>query len=400
VLARTIRLEYYAANEEEETAMSSNTIRASVGMSNNGTTNCYNQPADVATIVKLLNQVSATDGGASVDQLPSAPTGQQLYRAIRRFQQVQNDLGRTPRLSVDGHVDPGAPTLARLVRLAGGAPLPGTKTRILHSIATMSWIDQRLYDPEDLPEVDKYNKTPDYVVRQTLLANTGYRFVNFLEAYIEVDDQQKIVDHDFTPDSKMYYGPSFRGFMPTAFPVKTDSTVSDDGNSVTFSQTVGCKTHSPETIGQKQAVKTVDGILGITPGWGGPIGGQIEQQAAELGEKVAQNFRVFPPIWTTLELTISSDGGFTGELVAHSLFPSNSFYQQKYSVELLTYNTTNYELMQSFDGRPNIDEWRKKGWGAMHVYPSGPSGGNPWGVPDPRFIAGHDIPIRPSIPPP
>jgi hypothetical protein len=88
-------------------------IGASVGMHNNGTTNCYNRPLDVEKIVNLLNGVAVSDGGPSV-KLPDSPSGRQLYQAILRLQQTQNNKGSTPRLSVDGHVDPGGNTLARL----------------------------------------------------------------------------------------------------------------------------------------------------------------------------------------------------------------------------------------------------------------------------------------------
>jgi hypothetical protein len=381
----------------KETVMSSETIGASVGMHKNGATNCYNQPNDVATVVKLLNSISAAEGGTKDANLPPSAGPSQLYQAIRNFQQKQNALGRLPLLSVDGHVDPNDKTLARLNSLRGGTSDDATK-RIVHSIAAMSWIDQRLYDPEDLPEVDHYSKAPDYMTRSALVANHGYRFVNFLEAYIEVNGQQQIVDKDFTNDSRMYNGPSFRGIPPTTFPVKTSSAVSDDGQSVTFMQTVGCKTHSPEEIGAREAVRQVGGVLGIPRGWEGAYGtGPLFSRAAEAGWKVAENFRVFPPIWTVLELTISVDATFEANLVSHSLFPSNTFYRQKYSVELLTTNTQSYEQVRSFDARANIDLWRKTGWGPKPVYSTGPSGGNPWNIPDPRVL-GTDLPFRPGIP--
>jgi hypothetical protein len=99
------------------------TIHASVGMHKNGTTKCYNLPADVQAIVGLLNLVSSSDG-APVDPMPASPSAADLYQAIRNFQKKQNDLGRVPRLSVDGHVDPSGPTLARLNQLATRAPAP------------------------------------------------------------------------------------------------------------------------------------------------------------------------------------------------------------------------------------------------------------------------------------
>jgi hypothetical protein len=97
--------------------MPDDTIRASVGMHENGTKNCYNQPADVATIINLLNLSDVAEGGRSDNPLLLAAPGE-LYRTILKFQQVQNNLGHTPRLSVDGHVDPNGMTLARLNRTA------------------------------------------------------------------------------------------------------------------------------------------------------------------------------------------------------------------------------------------------------------------------------------------
>jgi len=368
--------------------MSSETIGASVGMHNNGATNCFNQAPDVAKIIKLLNMISAAEGGAAADKLPSSPSAIQLYRPILRFQQVQNNLGRTPRLSVDGHVDPGDATLARLNQLVT-VPTPAVSNRIVHSIATLSWIDERLYDKEDLPEVDHFSQTPESIDRDAVVSRHGYRFCNFLEAYVVLNDKQQIIDRGFTDDSKMYYGASFRGIMPLAYPVSRSLSVGVDGRSVKFVQTVGCKTVSPETIGAREAVRTVDAILGIHPGWGGPIGVQVETPAAKAGAKVAENFRVFPPIWTRIELTISSDASFDGNLAQHSLFPSCTFYKQKYTVLAFTTNSTTYGKGENYDARKHIDEWRKDGWGS----------GNPFAVPDPRIL-GRDIPIRPGIPPP
>jgi hypothetical protein len=105
------------------TNMAIKRIHASVGMHKNGTRNCFNLSTDVQTIVGLLNLVSSSEG-APDDPLPASPSPPELYRAIINFQQKQNDLGRVPRLSVDGHVDPGAPTLERLNRLADHAPAP------------------------------------------------------------------------------------------------------------------------------------------------------------------------------------------------------------------------------------------------------------------------------------
>jgi len=93
-------------------------IQASVGKYNNGATNCYNVPKDVAVVVKLLNLIAQADGGTNENKLTATPSPDQLFRAILRFQQTQNNLGKTPRLSVDGHVDPGGLTLSRLNQVA------------------------------------------------------------------------------------------------------------------------------------------------------------------------------------------------------------------------------------------------------------------------------------------
>lgn len=98
--------------------MASETIGASVGMYENGAKTCYNVAKDVGTVVKLLNSIPGTEGGTAGDKLPESPSAIQLYKAIRSFQQAQNDLGHTPRLSVDGHVDPGATAIGRLNDLA------------------------------------------------------------------------------------------------------------------------------------------------------------------------------------------------------------------------------------------------------------------------------------------
>jgi hypothetical protein len=144
----------------------------------------------------------------------------------------------------------------------------------------MSWIDPRLYVANDLPEVDRGGSPVNSVMRSTLLGCQVYRLANFLEGYIEVSNQSEIVACGFTADSRLYNRPSFRGIMPKAYPEIQDAHRSEDGKSVRFVQTVGRKTVSSEMIGSREAVKTIDSMLGITPGWGGPMGVQIEDLAS------------------------------------------------------------------------------------------------------------------------
>ena len=273
---------------------------------------------------------------------------------------------------------------------------PPPSARIVHSIGTMSWIDQRLYDPNDLPEVDHYASTPASIGRDVLTAKAGYRFANFLEAYVVVNEQSQIVDQGFTESSNLYFGPSFKGIMPKGFPVSRQIQKAPDQKSVTFVQVVGAQTMSPQVLGSREAVKTGDGIFGIHPNWGGPLGVQLENLFSQAGEKVAENFIVFPPIWTELEITIDSDASFEGRLVGHSIFPSNSFYLQSYTVEKMSANSLKYELVSTYDARSKIAEWREKGWG-KNGRSSGPTAGNPWSVADPR-IFGRDLPFRPAPP--
>ncbi|HEY2377936.1 MAG TPA: hypothetical protein VGH98_18325 [Gemmatimonadaceae bacterium] len=271
-------------------------------------------------------------------------------------------------------------------------PLGPTSKRIVRSIATISFIDQRLYDPEDLPEVDQYSNAGPSRTRQQFLARSGYRFVNFLEVYVETNSNQQIASYGFTAESGLYYGHSFRGILPRPYPIR-QTAIAIDGRSIRFTQVVGCKTVSPQTLGAREAVKTTDSILGIHPGWGGPVGVQVERLGAELGVKAAENWRVFPPIWTEVALTVSTDGSTKGELVRHSLFPSAGFYTQS---GISGQEQFNYSQVSAYDARSRLNEWRKRGWGGMELSLE-PAGGNPWAEPDPRLL-GHDLPFRPKIP--
>lgn len=99
--------------------MGAERIHASVGMHHNGTVNCYNRKEDVTVVIKLLNAISNTEGGTKEAPLAASLSPKQLFFAILKFQKTQNERGRrVPRLSVDGHVDPGAATLDRLSEVA------------------------------------------------------------------------------------------------------------------------------------------------------------------------------------------------------------------------------------------------------------------------------------------
>lgn len=146
-----------------------------------------------------------------------------------------------------------------------------------------------------------------------------------------------------------------------------------------FQQTTGARTVSPEAIGQ------IAGQLAGSAGniALGPLGGQI-------GRKVAHEVSGFPPIWTTVRLTIFADGRFDGKVVCNSLFPSMSFYEMRAvmgaaagkgggTATVSRANTSYNQIGATYDARPSLDRWKTEGWGTLAPNASGPSPGNPWG---------------------
>ena len=97
-----------------------------------------------------------------------------------------------------------------------------------------------------------------------------------------------------------------------------------------------------------------------------------------------QTLLPFPPIWSDLRLTIRYDGTYTGELFAHSLFPSLTYYENSKVPCLVTDGSRPcraYDKKSGYDGMPNLDRWMNegKGWGKQNGY--APAEGNPWGGP-------------------
>jgi hypothetical protein len=132
-----------------------------------------------------------------------------------------------------------------------------------------------------------------------------------------------------------------------------------------FQQTAGARTVSPEVIGELAGVG--GRLLGI------PI-------PPEASRYVAHQLSGFPPIWTTLQLTLFTDGRFSASVVSHSLFPSMSFYMPAIDRDTVSRVTTMYSLQgKAFDAVPNLERWKADGWGSLSPGASGPSSGNPWG---------------------
>lgn len=231
------------------------------------------------------------------------------------------------------------------------------------SVCTLSWIDKRT----GLPEND--GEGPPLVVLGFQLTREDdtlpFRFLNLLEATISVagSSPPRIVSSNWTTASKIYQNPSFGQIKSEAF--QTRQSIIPKSDRVFFQQTVGARTVSPEVIAQM-----VGGAAGILTGV--PFGDKI-------GRKVSHEFFGFPPIWTTLTLTMFADGRSEGAVLCHSLFPSMSYYALRGGGGDSSRETSSYNLVgRPYDARENLDRWKTDGWGSLPTVPSGPSRGNPW----------------------
>ena len=128
-------------------------------------------------------------------------------------------------------------------------------TKITYAAASWSWIDPAT----GLPEVDVNRVTWDSGERSFFAGNSGYRFCNFMEVSVQADFSTRLVaSRLFTPDSKMYRGPSFARIPSHAFSIQQE--VFNEPNAVRFTQVVGARTVSPEVIGG-----LVGGVAGTFP---------------------------------------------------------------------------------------------------------------------------------------
>ncbi len=225
--------------------------------------------------------------------------------------------------------------------------------RYVRSAATVSWIDPRT----GLPEVDQ---TPPgaSVSREFLTGSSGFRFVNFMEIWANFDvDRNTIVGHGMTQASGIYTSPSFAGIPSRRFqPIQL---VRVGQEPITFRQTVGARTESPERIG------------GSIFGPGGNI--------------LASAVKAFPPIWTEIEIQLFNDGNTVASVLRHSLFPSATFYTRPVYASLEPqesgpYTRTPIGSATNYDGMPNYDRWYANGWGSPGSGSSGPVTGNPWNM--------------------
>jgi hypothetical protein len=233
-----------------------------------------------------------------------------------------------------------------------------TITIYTRSAATVSWIDP----VTGLPEVDK--AAPKEIANRSFLTGkSGFRFVNFMEVHARHDSERNtIAGSGFAVASGIYRGPSYLGIASHIF--KPIQKIRSSQESVTFSQIIGARTESPEVIG-----KTVGNA--VLPYLGGRI-----------GEAVAHAITGFPPIWSELEITIWKDGRTESKVISHSLFPSVTFYTPTLatSPEMGSYSRTSFNGANYYNGVPNLENWKKLGWGPRTAGSQLARGGNPWDI--------------------
>ena len=249
------------------------------------------------------------------------------------------------------------------------------------AMATASWIDPK----SKLKKVDPV--MPANTVSKAFLASNAdhFRFSNLLETYITVNDAGAITGGGFTAQSGMYRGPSAFGLDSMPYPVKQTM---ERGGAYTFTQIVGARTHTPETVGEGV------GALGGAAAGGGlsllfppaaivlvPGGAAVGYLAGKYGAK-----RIFdyPPIWSELVLTFSANGTFQTRVARHSLFPSLTTYRQDGPAAAKP--ATSFSRIPTFlgqpyyDGVPALSLWQDHGWGPLRGGSIGPTPGNPWGA--------------------
>jgi hypothetical protein len=253
------------------------------------------------------------------------------------------------------------------------------------AVTTISWIDSKV----GLPVSDSDPATVSKRAEFTTDAN--FRFSNFLEAFVVLDDRLGIQQYGFSHASGMYRGPSEFG-LPSAVVGKIGRSSIPSKQAVTFRQLVGARTQSHEIAGE---------VVGVLAGGGGgfmvggPVGAFVGAAAIGVGyftgKKIAELIKSFPPIWTELELTINADGSIRRSLLSHSVFPSNTMFSPRKAV-LGESIADGYTACASYDGDSDrLQRWQSSGWDLAAQKRSGPTDGNPWGMKNPAKTVGEKL---------
>jgi hypothetical protein len=262
------------------------------------------------------------------------------------------------------------------------------------SVCTLSWINEKSkLGIMRLPEND--GSGPSNTIPGNLLTHEDdalkFRFLNLLEATILVNMSvpRRIVHSDWTPASKIYKNPSYGEIASEAF--KTLRRIHPHHDRVVFQQTLGSRTVSPEVIGEMLGGDAAAGAdaavspLLIPSNIFKPIG-------QKMGRATGHGILGFPPIWTTIELTLFIDGRSEGKVLRHSLFPSMNFYARPSGSMGKARVVSTYNLVgSSYDAVKECDRWFTHGWGTLQDNASGPCEGNPW------QYNKDDLTIRPTV---
>ncbi len=224
------------------------------------------------------------------------------------------------------------------------------------SAATLSWIDPKagLWKSDTGVPASKLSK-------DEIMSADICRFSNLLTFQVLVDMRaQRLLGWWFGGFSGLYPRGSALFTRPETYPTKTTITPltregltpkpGDFVHRLEVTQLVGCRTHAPEMAAS------------IVP----------------FGEEIAEEMNlVYPPIWTEIKIVVEPNRS-SAEVLGRSLFPSVSFYSSLNPSFGYDFVTGGY-----YDGVPNVDRWKTKGWGPR-VTASGTSDGNPWNIKNPK----------------
>lgn len=249
--------------------------------------------------------------------------------------------------------------------------------RISGATGTVSWIDPASPAGSGIGGVAD-PKPADSISEAFITGNTGFRFSNYVKAWIETADGRTVKSDDFEAVTGIYRAPSFGSIASEAYPLqrsKARKTRADGVEYVEFEQTAGARTRSHESFGT-----VIGGVAGAGVGAfaGGKIGAKIGAiggpkgiaigfvigliAGAVIGNLAAKKLFNFPPIWSTVLLRLHADERIECELKARSSFPSCYFYCDRGATGTLG-------VMSKYDAlEPEQRSWQANGWDA----------GNPW----------------------
>ena len=296
---------------------------------------------------------------------PTVFHGQVASASIEIEQEARQSEISVPEQNVDAGQNPEIESESRI------ASSPVT---VDSSIASVSWIDA------SSPAGGMVSDSPptSRITENFITGSSGYRFSNYLHAWLKTHDSTHIVNSGFSTNSGIYKSPSFLNIPSRSFPIRrSTNAISRAGiDGIEFEQTVGARTISAAVIGG--GVGVVGGMIagakiggaggaffggvGAVPGAiGGALVGGVTGYFA--GTAVANRAVNFPPIWTKMKLKLFANGDKECEVIEHSLFPSQSYYCDMTRVGV-------YSALAR-----QQTSWENNGWDT----------GNPWRVSRPLF---------------